>query len=115
MKTSIAAACFAATCSTFGIAASDHTGHHGGDGATPGKAIAETQMVEGLVRKVDKAGGKLTLAHGPLVNLGMPAMTMVFRVRNAAWLDQMKDGDRIRFVATQADGLFTVVRFEPVR
>ena len=35
-------------------------------------------MVDGVVKKIDKAGGKVTVAHGPLTNLNMPAMTMVF-------------------------------------
>ena len=43
-----------------------------------------TALSEGVVKKVDKAQGKLTIKHGPLENLGMPGMTMVFRVRDAA-------------------------------
>ena len=39
-----------------------------------------TALAEGLVKKIDKAQGKLTLKHGPLANLKMPGMTMVFRV-----------------------------------
>lgn len=75
-------------------------------------AAADAQMVDGLVKKVDKSAGKLTLAHGPLPKLGMPAMTMVFRVKDAAWLDQMKVGDKIRFMADKVDGAYTVVHFE---
>jgi hypothetical protein len=57
-----------------------------------------------------------TLSHGPLTHLGMPTgMTMVFRVKEAGWLDQMKTGDRIRFVADRVDGVFTVVDFVPAR
>lgn len=75
-------------------------------------ATADAQMVDGLVKKVDKSAGKLTLSHGPLPALGMPAMTMVFRVKDAAWLDQMKQGDKIRFMADKVNGLYTVVHFE---
>ena len=53
-------------------------------------------MSEGIVRKVDKASGKVTIAHGPLSNLKMPAMTMVFRVKDAAWLDRMASRHRAR-------------------
>jgi len=62
--------------------------------------------------KIDKAQGKLTLKHGPLENLGMPGMTMVFRVQDANWLDQVKPGDTIRFLADRVNGVFTVTRLE---
>lgn len=75
-------------------------------------AAAQAPLAEGEIRKVDRAAGKVTIKHGPLPNLGMPAMTMVFRVGDAAWLEQMKAGDRIRFVAEKVDGAFTVVRWE---
>lgn len=72
-------------------------------------------MSEGEVRKVDSAVGKLTLRHGPLANMDMPAMTMVFRVKDPAWLTQVKVGDRVRFVAERVDGNLTVTALEPDR
>lgn len=95
------------------LAADDHAGH-GHHAAKHGQAAADTQLVEGLVRKVDKSAGKVTLSHGPLPN-GMPAMTMVFRVKEAAWVDRMKEGDRIRFKADQMNGAMTLVRYEPLK
>lgn len=90
-------------------AASDHASHG------TATSQADMQMVDAQVKKVDKTAGKVTLAHGPLVNLNMPAMTMAFAVKDAVWLKQMKAGDRIRFVADQVDGVMTVVRFEAVK
>ena len=100
------------------IAAGEHDGH---GAMAPTKkmqspAPAEARLVDGLVKKIDKAAAKVTLAHGPLANLGMDmAMTMAFRVKDAAWLDQMKDGDKIRFMADNVNGALTVVKFEPVK
>lgn len=94
------------------MAANDHAGHAMASGQMK-LAQAEAAMAEGTVKKVDKAAGKVTIAHGPLTNLGMPGMTMVFRVKDAAWLEQMKAGDKIRFMADRIDGAFTVVRYEP--
>lgn len=120
MKTVIATAliALAATLPAPAMAANEHNGH----GTMPSnmkmqsQAPAEAKMVDGTVKKVDKAAGKVTLAHGPLTNLGMNmAMTMAFRVKDAAWLDQMKDGDKIRFVAEDINGALTVVKFEPVK
>ena len=76
---------------------------------------ATAPWVEGSVKKIDLAAGKVTLKHGPLTNLDMPAMTMAFRVKNAAWLKQMKENDRIRFTAESINGTLSVVRFEPVK
>lgn len=69
----------------------------------------------GEVRKVDKSSGKVTIKHGPLDNLGMPAMTMVFRVKDPAMLDQMKVGDKINFVAEKLNGAYTVMEAEPAK
>ncbi len=69
-------------------------------------------MTEGEIRKVDKDAAKLTIKHGPLENLGMPAMTMVYRVKDPAMLEQVKPGDKVRFVAEEIGGLLTVTRLE---
>ena len=74
-----------------------------------------TPMSTGEVRKVDKSSGKVTIKHGPLDNLGMPPMTMVFRVKDSTMLDQMKEGDRINFVAEKVNGAITVIRAEPAK
>ena len=72
-------------------------------------------MSSGEVKKVDKSSGKVTIKHGPLDNLGMPAMTMVFRVKDPAMLDQMKEGDKINFVAGKVNGAITVIQTEPAK
>lgn len=51
-------------------------------------------MTAGEVDKVDKDQGKVTIRHEPLANLGMPAMTMVFRVKDADMLDEVREGDK---------------------
>jgi Cu/Ag efflux protein CusF len=79
--------------------------------APAGDAIADA-MSTGEVRKVDKGAGKITIRHGPLKNLGMDAMTMVFRVQDPAMLEQVKAGDNITFVAAQPNGQLTVTRLQ---
>ncbi|AHI82302.1 copper-binding protein [Burkholderia thailandensis] len=71
---------------------------------------AHAGMSHGEVKKVDAAVGKLTIKHGPLENLGMDAMTMVFKVKDPAMLSQVKAGDKIDFVADEVDGALTVVK-----
>ena len=70
-------------------------------------------MTEGLVKKIDRNVGKITISHGPIGNLGMPKMTMIFRVKDPAMFDRLKEGDRIRFLADKVNGAFTVMEFEP--
>jgi Cu(I)/Ag(I) efflux system protein CusF len=74
-----------------------------------------SDLAEGEVRKVDKEGKKLTLKHGPLKNLDMPGMTMVFQVKEDALLDKVQAGDKVRFQAEKIDGKFTVIRLEAAR
>ncbi|MPZ45778.1 MAG: RND transporter [Betaproteobacteria bacterium] len=78
-------------------------------------AQAAASLSEGEVRKVDKEAKKLTIRHGPLVNLDMPAMTMVFQVKDPSMLEQVKAGDKIRFQADKVEGAYTVTRIEPAK
>jgi Cu(I)/Ag(I) efflux system protein CusF len=71
-------------------------------------SAAWAQSTEAEVRKVDKSAGKLTLKHGEIKNLDMPPMTMVFRVKDKAWLDQVAAGDKVRFDAEKVDGQYVV-------
>jgi Cu/Ag efflux protein CusF len=75
----------------------------------------DAALSDGEVRKVDKEAKKLTIRHGPLANLDMPPMTMVFQVKEAAMLDQVKAGDKVKFQAEKVNGAFTVTRIEPAR
>ena len=70
------------------------------------------QLAEGEVRKMDKKAKTITLKHGPIQSIDMPAMTMVFQVRNPALLDAVKAGDNIRFQAEMLDGKPTVTKIE---
>jgi len=72
-------------------------------------------MTAGAVKKVDKAAGKVTISHEPIEKLEMPRMTMVYRVKDPAMLDRLKEGDRINFVAEKVNGAFTVMEFEPTK
>lgn len=78
-------------------------------------ALADGALIDGEVRKVDKDAKKITIKHGPLQKLDMPAMTMVFQVKDPAMLDQVKAGDKIKFDAERIGGAFTVTKIEPAK
>lgn len=67
---------------------------------------------EGEVRKIDKEASKITIRHGPVSGLDMPAMSMVFRAKEAALLDKVKVGDKIRFNVVQEKGAYVVTDIE---
>ena len=69
---------------------------------------AQSPAATGEVTKLDKAGGRVTIKHGEIKNLDMPAMTMAFRVSNPRLLDEMVVGSRVRFTAEKVDGQYTV-------
>ena len=72
-------------------------------------------MTEGEVRKVDLESKKITLKHGAIKNLDMPPMTMVFQVKDAAMLDKVKTGDKVRFTASNDGGKMTVTELQAAR
>ena len=107
----IAVASLALSGSAFAQAsAADHAAHH-----PSAAASAASPNTDGEVRKVDKDQGKLTLRHGPIVNLDMPAMTMVFKVADPKMLEAVKPGDKVRFAADNIGGALTVTAIEAVK
>ncbi len=78
-----------------------------------GSALAQgSEMTDAEVRKVDKESGKLTLKHAEIKSLDMPAMTMVFVVKEKAMLDKLQPGNKVRFKAVNDGGKFTVTEIE---
>ena len=86
--------------------------HHTG-GTTVAQAGAA--LSDGEVRKVDKQAKKITIKHGPLANLDMPGMAMVFQVKEPAMLDQVKAGDKVKFQAEKVGSALTVTKIEPAK
>jgi Cu(I)/Ag(I) efflux system periplasmic protein CusF len=91
-------------------AADDRAAH----GQRLAQATASSDMTDAEVRKVDKEAGKLTLKHADIKSLDMPAMTMVFVVKDKAMLDKVKAGDKIRFKAVNDAGKYTVTDLQLV-
>jgi Cu/Ag efflux protein CusF len=78
-------------------------------------ANAQTHMSSGEVMKVDNEAAKITIKHGPLLNLNMPGMTMGFKVKDRAMLNQVKLGDKISFIAESLNGVLTVTKLEAAK
>lgn len=117
MKTlvTLAAAAFLGASAIPAFAQDAHGTHGSHAGHEPAQPAATAGMTDGEVRKVDKEAGKITLRHGEIKNLGMGAMTMVFRAKEPAMLTQVKAGDKVKFAAEKIDGAVTIVKLENVK
>lgn len=94
-------------------APADQGAHHAR--AQAAQSSAASDFTEGEVRKVDKSAGKITLRHGEIKSLDMPAMSMVFTAAKPEMLDQVKAGDKVRFRATNEGGAYTVTEIQPAK
>jgi len=83
--------------------------------AAPSGTTDMIDMAEGEVRKIDLASKKITLKHGEIKSMDMPPMTMVFQVRDAAMLEKVKTGDKVRFKAEKAGGAIVVTDIQPAK
>jgi Cu/Ag efflux protein CusF len=111
MKTSILFMTVLALAATplAGRAQTGQAGHH--DGVTQ-LAQASAPLADGEIRRVDKEAKKITIKHGPIPNLDMPPMTMVFQVKDPALLDRVKAGDKVKFRAEKEGGAYLVTSIE---
>ena len=79
-------------------------------------ALAQAASISGEVKKIDESAGKITLKHGAAKNLGMDEpMTMVYRVKDAAMLKQVKVGDKVTFKAEEAASGYTVTKMQKAK
>jgi Cu(I)/Ag(I) efflux system periplasmic protein CusF len=77
--------------------------------------VAQQSSVDGTVEKIDKSAGKVTLKHGPIKNLDMDGMTMVFRVQDPSALDRLKVGQKVKFEADRVNGQITATKIQPAK
>ena len=87
---------------------------HAAEGEAPSKQV-ELPWLQAEVKKVDVAGGRITLRHGDIPNLDMPGMTMAFRVADPKMLDVVKPGNAVRVSIDKVKGHITVTRMEAAR
>jgi Cu/Ag efflux protein CusF len=70
--------------------------------------VSAENMADGEIKKIDRDNKKMTIKHGDIKSLDMPGMTMVFQIRDAAFLEAFKAGDKVKFSAEKLDGAFVV-------
>jgi Cu/Ag efflux protein CusF len=78
-------------------------------------AAGLARAADGEVRKIDRAQAKVTIAHGEIKSLDMPAMTMAYRAKPPSLLEGLAVGDRISFSPEKVDGQYVVTAIEKKR
>ena len=99
--------------------ADGHDSHHSAapGAAAPQSAPASTQtdpsdLSEGEITRWDPRTLKVTLRHREIKNLGMPPMTMVFRVPDAGMVGGLQPGAKVLFRAEQVNGAYVLTRLQ---
>ncbi|BCG02376.1 hypothetical protein PPGU19_069440 (plasmid) [Paraburkholderia sp. PGU19] len=75
-------------------------------------ASTKAALTDAEVKKVDAETGMVTLKHGALENVGMPAMTMAFKAKDAAMVKQVHEGDKVKVRIESVNGMLTIVKME---
>ena len=69
---------------------------------------AKQDLTNGVLRKVNKVQSTLIIQHEEIKSLGMPAMTMLFNVKDPSILSGLKAGDHVQFKAIDSKGALIV-------
>ena len=76
------------------------------------KPAAGTQAAHkttGVVKKVDPKASTVTLAHDPVKSLNWPAMTMAFKAKDKAMLENVKPGAKMEFSFVQSGKDYVII------
>lgn len=71
-------------------------------------AFAQEGSGSGEIRRIDPQAGKITIKHGPISELELPAITLVYQI-DVALLTGLQPGDKIKFKARRVNGQYVVV------
>jgi Cu/Ag efflux protein CusF len=97
------------------LAAPAQSGSPHTHGAPVSSAAKSTELYDGQVRRINRETNRVTLAHGPLKGLDMPAMTMAFPVKDAKLLASIKEGDKVKFTLEPLGDNLVVTRIDVVK
>jgi Cu(I)/Ag(I) efflux system periplasmic protein CusF len=82
-------------------------------GMVKAKPAAGQELIAAEVKGLDKDSGKVTLAHGEVKSLDMPAMTMAYAVKDPAMFAMLSEGAKVRVALSKSATGYTVVHVEP--
>lgn len=74
--------------------------------------VTNTSMTAATVRKIDPTQANITLKHAAIANIGMPAMTMVFKVADPKLLIGLDVNDEVHFSVEKQGSTLVVTAIE---
>ena len=80
-----------------------------------GQQSAGNLDARGVVKAVRASQGKVKIQHGPIERLGMPAMTMMFKVQNPALLEGIEKGGTVDFSVDSSSGGFVITHIKAAK
>ena len=69
--------------------------------------------VNGEVRRVVKQSNTIVIKHEEIPNIGMSAMTMPFKVKELALIENLKPGDKIKFTVLEENQDLVITQIKP--
>ncbi len=101
--------CTSLTLAGAALAADDMGGMKMDNNAMMAMAPDNAALTDAVVKKIDPSTGMLTLQHGALKNIGMSAMTMAYKAKDAAMVKQVKEGEKVKVRVENVGGTLTIV------
>jgi len=99
MKSVLLIMLFAAIGAGSAFAHHESGGQHSGQAQAPA-ASQKTGKGTGLIQRIDREKGAVTIKHGPLQGINMPGMTMSFLVKDKAMLSNLQPLQKVDFELT---------------
>jgi Cu/Ag efflux protein CusF len=94
------------------LAADEMAGMKMKTGGMDAASSTDTALTDAVVKKVDPSTGMVTLQHGELKNIGMSAMTMAYKAKDASMVKTAKEGEKVKVRVESVNGTLTIVKLE---
>lgn len=72
-------------------------------------AVAQEASASGEVRRINAPEGKVTIKHGAIAGLQLPAMTLVYKI-DTALLAGIQAGDKVKFTAKRENDQYVITQ-----
>lgn len=72
-------------------------------------AVAQEASASGEVRRIDAEAGKITIKHGAIAGLQLPAMSLVYTIAPSL-LVGVQAGDKINFTAKRENDQYVITK-----
>lgn len=80
---------------------------------TENTGVDAAMDARGTVKTIRAGQGKIKIEHGPIDRLGMPAMTMMFKVNDPSQLEGLEKGSTVDFSVDNSSGGFVITNIKP--